>query len=354
MKKKISNIFDEAKASEIETLVSQNEACDLSPDTLSAVKEKVYVKMGMGSVKKKKQINLRSRSFVAATACLCVIIVTCIVAWSIALNEKVTGENTYKYLVNPSESSVVAGSGFEIASDHGFYTSSENKVLEDVKKTVKSPFTSKTVEYLHSDCAKTENATEKLGDFYSIYDVYNSEEEELTYLHGTNTFCGYFYRENVFFEPNITLTKTEALNVAKAFLLKFLSEDQIAKFEAPTIEGPSQVFMYTISYVRKIAGFNTDETIKVFISFSGKVVGYNGDNLNKYDGYIDSITEKSVTAAKNALESKINSLGLKEASLGSPTITTNAYGELFLKRRVTYTNDEGFEVVNEYLINILS
>ena len=39
MKKKISNIFDEAKASEIETLVSQNEACDLSPDMLSAVKE---------------------------------------------------------------------------------------------------------------------------------------------------------------------------------------------------------------------------------------------------------------------------------------------------------------------------
>ena len=65
MKKKISNIFDEAKASEIETLVSQNEACDLSPDTLSAVKDKVYVKMGMGKMKMKKPLlfwwNLKNK-----------------------------------------------------------------------------------------------------------------------------------------------------------------------------------------------------------------------------------------------------------------------------------------------------
>ena len=99
--------------------------------------------------------------------------------------------------------------GYESIDEYGFYTRSEDKVFDELKgKTIKNPFNADSVlEYKSSDCAlKTADGNE-YGSFYSIYDVYNSEEEELTYLHGTNTFCGYFYRENVFFEPNITLTK---------------------------------------------------------------------------------------------------------------------------------------------------
>jgi len=44
MKKTLSNIFDEANANELEKLVSQNAASDVSADTLSSIKNKVYTK----------------------------------------------------------------------------------------------------------------------------------------------------------------------------------------------------------------------------------------------------------------------------------------------------------------------
>lgn len=73
MKKTMYDIFDEATASEIETLVNQNAAPDVSADTLSAVKSKVYAKTGIANSKKKKPFLFRWQSYAAAAACLCVI-----------------------------------------------------------------------------------------------------------------------------------------------------------------------------------------------------------------------------------------------------------------------------------------
>ena len=55
MKKTLSNIFDEANANELENLVSQNAASDVSADTLSSIKNKVYAKTG---ITKEKQRSL--------------------------------------------------------------------------------------------------------------------------------------------------------------------------------------------------------------------------------------------------------------------------------------------------------
>ena len=59
MKKSLEHIFDEANASEIERLVDQNAAPDVSADTLASIKNKVYAKTGITKMKKKKPlINL--------------------------------------------------------------------------------------------------------------------------------------------------------------------------------------------------------------------------------------------------------------------------------------------------------
>ena len=68
MKKTLHNIFDEAAANEIETLVAQNAASDVSADTLSAIKNKVYAKTNLKKEKKTtKSMYLRSG---AIAACL--------------------------------------------------------------------------------------------------------------------------------------------------------------------------------------------------------------------------------------------------------------------------------------------
>lgn len=51
MKKTLNNIFDEASANELEKLVSQNAASDVSADTLSSIKNKVYAKTGITQTK---------------------------------------------------------------------------------------------------------------------------------------------------------------------------------------------------------------------------------------------------------------------------------------------------------------
>lgn len=71
MKKTLSIIFDEANANEIEYLVNHNAASDVSADTLSSVKNKVYAQTGITQTKTKKPLLFRWQSYAAAAACLC-------------------------------------------------------------------------------------------------------------------------------------------------------------------------------------------------------------------------------------------------------------------------------------------
>ncbi len=72
MKKTINDIFDEAKPNEIENLVNKNDAPDVSADTLSSIKNKVYTKTGIAAVPKRKPFFLRWQSYVTVgAACLC-------------------------------------------------------------------------------------------------------------------------------------------------------------------------------------------------------------------------------------------------------------------------------------------
>ena len=74
MKKTLNDIFDEANANELENLVSQNATSDVSADTLSSIKNKVYAKTGITKAKTKKPIAFRWQSYVAVAACLLLIV----------------------------------------------------------------------------------------------------------------------------------------------------------------------------------------------------------------------------------------------------------------------------------------
>ena len=77
MKKTLNNIFDEANAGEIENLVKQNAAPEVSADTLSAIKDKVYAKTNLKNERKpNKNVWLRLG---AIAACFLLIVSAIIV-----------------------------------------------------------------------------------------------------------------------------------------------------------------------------------------------------------------------------------------------------------------------------------
>ena len=72
MKKTLNNIFDEANAGEIENLVKQNAAPEVSADTLSSIKDKVYAKTNLKNERKpNKNVWLR---FGAIAACFVLVL----------------------------------------------------------------------------------------------------------------------------------------------------------------------------------------------------------------------------------------------------------------------------------------
>ena len=73
MKKSIQSIFDEAKASEVENLVSKNVASDIPADTLSSIKNKVYAKTGIKK-SQNKTFGFQWQPYAAVVACLCIVV----------------------------------------------------------------------------------------------------------------------------------------------------------------------------------------------------------------------------------------------------------------------------------------
>lgn len=74
MNKKLSNIFDEAKASEIDDLVGRNDVPDVPADTLNSIKSKVYARTGIANIKKKRVFALKLRPYIAAAVCFALIL----------------------------------------------------------------------------------------------------------------------------------------------------------------------------------------------------------------------------------------------------------------------------------------
>lgn len=242
---------------------------------------------------------------------------------------------------------------FSAAQVIGLYTSTYEKQFDNVDTSKVSPFTSEIIPYMYSDCSKLREGAGEDGTFYSVYDVYNHESETLKYLHGTNLLCYYFYREGYRPLEPVDMSEDEAVEVANTFLNTFLITEQLAKFEAPIItEGPEDIFLYTIKYVRRIAGYDTDETLTVFISLSGKVVAYNGMGLDKYDDYVDVITENNVNEAKELIESRLETLGLPDYRLRDIVIITSTEGKPFLRIGVEFVDECGLPRLESCMVDI--
>ena len=131
MKKTLNHIFDEANAGEIENLVKQNAAPEVSADTLSAIKDKVYAKTNLKK-EKKPPIRIWLR-FGAIAACFALILSAVIVVPMLREDDPVVppdngsvGNDGDSAIVTPNNGTGNEGEGeFQLESYYDFEINSD-------------------------------------------------------------------------------------------------------------------------------------------------------------------------------------------------------------------------------------
>ena len=246
----------------------------------------------------------------------------------------------------------LVNAGFQSGYDCGILTKEVSKVLSVSKETVISPIDGKTFTYKNSNCKLKSYSSEECGDYYSIYDVYYSEDRDrIELLHGTDTIC--FYNNNKSFDRSVApVEEAEAKEIADNFLKSIMSDASFEKFAESYVEYDKSLCQYYIGYLRYIAGYETDETLLVGVTNTKEVSGYNGYNLKKYDALESSITVESLKSADEALTEKIETLKLDNLTFTATRITTNAAGEVYLEKRFTYKTDDNFDIGAQAFVKI--
>lgn len=233
----------------------------------------------------------------------------------------------------------------------GLYTGYEYRKLLDDKAYKLSPLNPlQELKYKYSDCTMKDGTSNEIGDFYCIYDVYTSEEEEVMYLHDTDIIS--FYHKDFNPDENYPLMEeNEVRKIAEDFLKSIIPGETLETFtyERMTMDA---IGRYSIFYTKYVEGYATDETISVWVDRCGTISGYNGLNLKKYETLNAVIEREQLDSAYEFLVSTISAMGLLELEYYEPTIITNTSGELYLEVSFTYVDEEGIGYGETALVKI--
>ena len=260
----------------------------------------------------------------------------------IQYSNKVQALNERVYLYVPSEAiTTITTTGFKTASEYGLYTQTEYVEYDDMKNsTVLSP-EGQTLQYRRSDCKKKSNSSEELGTFYSRYDVYENGEETVRKLHGSEIMV--FYSRSFNSDTNYPeMNETQVREIAEQFLKENVSEDVLNNFEFDYMN-TDILGRYALLYRRYVEGYRTDENISIWVDRDGRVSGYNGYNLGKYDNRDESITREDISASEKLLLNKLDSMNEQDLKCNGIKLTTDTAGNLFLTMYISYIGVNGEE-----------
>ena len=292
----------------------------------------------------------------------CVALVIGVIATVVLLQGGETGQTipeepslNERIFLNVAVEGEDANNGFADSATAGVYTKKTEDFFEEMAESIKKlPFDNdKEFKYHESECAYKTSDSQEYGTFYSIYDVYKCGKEEVAYLHGTDLLCFYSASNaNIDGITSPVQSNEAAKSAADTFLLTFLSQAELDKFNEISLENSNYVFPYTVTYTRVIEGYKTDEELWVFFDADGNFRGYNGYNLNKYDNLLDKISKEKIDAAKAALMQNISANVKKAFSYEEPRLTTDTSGNVYLEMEYMYTNDEGMEQIEIALVSV--
>ncbi len=258
------------------------------------------------------------------------------------------------YLVDSSLSPMhdVGKEEFYSCYDYGVNMSACNKEeLSDVKKEVKSiREENSNAKYRYSNYKYENENSKKKGTFYSVYDVYYTDNEKIDYLHGTDIVCFYSTNYNDVVDKETVypeIAEEELVKIAEEFLLSIMDRKTFDNFtyhsESTKLDAKSGD--YFMAYVRYIEGYETDENFCIWIDQATKKVrAYNGYNLKKYDSLIDKMEKSKLDVAKENLDRKVKELRHTDSEIYRPIVyqvVTNTSGELFMYLDYIYESERG-------------
>ncbi len=244
----------------------------------------------------------------------------------------------YVFISYGSESnSPVKEHGFDYAQKHGLFTFKTFEKIDNTPTTFISPVTGAVLDYKYSDCKYKDDMKTEFGSHYSIFDVYYNNDEKIEVLHGTDLIVYY----SADYPDNENESVENAINIADDFLKTILPEDISQKFKASGVGGGFGFFEAVVYYPRTLHGYDTDETLCVYIGKSGKVEGYNGFSLCKFDSIRETVTKEQIDKAYDTLLEKLKGLNLNSFFVESVRLTTNTEGELYLQIAYQYKHEDG-------------
>ena len=175
---------------------------------------------------------------------------------------------------------------FEVESISGYEKIKKKDV--DAIKTKGLGDTKIDAKYAYSQNLSS-NDIAKVFDKYSVYDIYEDEENEYIYLDNTDICCG-VRKKNSATNPEITIEEKEATEIAEKFFVKVNSKGSEYTFTSSEYVDWANYYEYI--WTKHINDIKTDDIVSIWVDGSGEVIAYSAFKMNRYDDI--SINEKNL------------------------------------------------------------
>lgn len=294
MMKTLNNIFDEANASEIENLVNQNAASDVSADTLSSIKNKVYAKTGITKAKTKKSFAFRWQFYVAVAACLLLIVGGIFGAPSIIklfIDDGVVADELYQVFIYDYSDSLPSAK-HEVEYVFADYEKYHDTVVDD------------SVELLINGICYSGKFQLSQYREYNYFPVHRYVDENGFMFEvneaGVLTSC---------FWGNTSLqgakkTEAECVAIARDFLASIVN---VNNYDFDVVED-SERGLYTVNFIKTIHDIETTDTATVVVKNDGSLYSYSSFMLGKVIDELIPTDTIDLNKVKESINNKLSSV----------------------------------------------
>ena len=185
-----------------------------------------------------------------------------------------------------------ANENFEVESVSG-YEKVTKKDVDDIK--IKGLNSAKiNAKYAYSQNLSSNNI-DKIFDEYSVYDIYEDEENEYIYLDNTDICCG-ARKKNSATNPDETIEEKEATAIAEKFFVQVNGKDSGYTFTSSEYVDWANYYEYI--WTKYINDMKTDDRVSIWVDGSGEIIAYSAFKMNRYDDI--KLNEEKLTTARTS------------------------------------------------------
>lgn len=190
------------------------------------------------------------------------------------------------------------------------------------------------------------NTINKIFDEYSIYDIYEDDDNEYIYLDNTDICCG-VRRKNFTTNPEVTIEEKEASAIAEKFFMEVNGKDN--GYTYTSCEYIEWGNYYEYIWTKYISDLKTDDMVNIWVDGSGEIISYSALKMNRYDE-VDISKSNANEVQKADLKEVVNSDNYK---VTDQYVTYDENGKLVLANVVeVYINVGEFSEAEIQTINV--